>query len=82
MKLEFGRYAHLWPETSLYWKTWPSAMIIMCFSRFELDGTLGQRITLVGPNGAGKTSLLRTIAGEIPPQAGEFSLGSNVRRDI
>ncbi|MGI5347781.1 ABC-F family ATP-binding cassette domain-containing protein [Streptomyces sp. CA-250714] len=29
------------------------------------------RIALVGPNGAGKTTLLRTIAGQLPPAAGE-----------
>ncbi|MGP3986086.1 ABC-F family ATP-binding cassette domain-containing protein [Streptomyces sp. 3N207] len=29
------------------------------------------RIALVGPNGAGKTTLLRTIAGQLPPIAGE-----------
>ncbi|MEW1724850.1 ABC-F family ATP-binding cassette domain-containing protein [Streptomyces sp. NPDC093109] len=30
-----------------------------------------ERIALVGRNGAGKTTLLRTIAGELPPVAGE-----------
>ena len=39
----------------------------------------GQRLALVGPNGAGKTTLLRTIAGQIPPLAGQARLGTNVK---
>ncbi|MFC1413931.1 ABC-F family ATP-binding cassette domain-containing protein [Streptacidiphilus sp. N1-12] len=30
-----------------------------------------ERIALLGPNGSGKTTLLRTLAGELPPLAGE-----------
>jgi heme exporter protein A len=39
----------------------------------QLSFTLGagQALTLAGPNGAGKTSLLRAIAGLLPPVAGE-----------
>ncbi|WP_225840025.1 ABC-F family ATP-binding cassette domain-containing protein [Streptomyces sp. NK08204] len=36
---------------------------------FDLRGP--ERIALVGRNGAGKTTLLRTIAGQLPPTAGE-----------
>jgi ATP-binding cassette subfamily F protein 3 len=39
----------------------------------------GQRIALIGPNGAGKTSLVRTIAGLLPPLAGRARLGSSVK---
>lgn len=39
----------------------------------------GARIALIGPNGAGKTTLLRTLAGRLPPLAGEVRLGSGVR---
>jgi ATP-binding cassette subfamily F protein 3 len=39
----------------------------------------GARLALIGPNGAGKTTLLRTIAGLLPPLAGEVRLGANIR---
>lgn len=39
----------------------------------------GARLALIGPNGSGKTSLLRTIAGELPPLGGRIELGANVR---
>jgi ATP-binding cassette subfamily F protein 3 len=38
----------------------------------------GDRIALVGPNGAGKTTLLRMLAGVLPFEAGERSLGHKV----
>ncbi len=44
----------------------------------SLNIRLGQRIALVGPNGCGKTTLLRTIAGKIPPLDGSLRLGSGV----
>lgn len=39
----------------------------------------GQRTVLVGPNGAGKSTLLKLLAGILPVQQGERSLGHNVR---
>ncbi|MFR9799409.1 ABC-F family ATP-binding cassette domain-containing protein [Streptomyces sp. MS06] len=39
--------------------------------RGGLDLRGPERVALVGRNGAGKTTLLRTIAGELPPVAGE-----------
>jgi ATP-binding cassette subfamily F protein 3 len=45
----------------------------------NLDMKAGQRIVLTGPNGEGKTTLLRTIAGELPPLAGKVRLGPSVR---
>jgi ATP-binding cassette subfamily F protein 3 len=40
---------------------------------------LGERLVIVGPNGCGKTTLLRTIAGLLPPLHGKVLLGSNVQ---
>lgn len=34
----------------------------------------GEMIGIIGPSGAGKSTLLRTIAGELPPHAGEVRL--------
>ena len=39
----------------------------------------GQRVVLVGPNGAGKSTLLKILADVIKPQAGERTLGHNVK---
>jgi ATP-binding cassette subfamily F protein 3 len=48
-------------------------------SGLNLTIRAGQRVALTGPNGAGKTTLLRTIAGRLPPLAGEARLGGSVR---
>lgn len=47
----------------------------------DLDLTIraGQRVVLTGPNGSGKSTLLRTIAGKLPPVAGQIRLGASVR---
>lgn len=38
----------------------------------------GDKIGLLGPNGIGKTTLLKIILGELQPQAGKVSLGTNL----
>lgn len=42
----------------------------------------GERIVITGANGSGKTTLLRTIAGQLPPAAGEVRLGASVRLGV
>jgi ATP-binding cassette subfamily F protein 3 len=39
----------------------------------------GERVALVGPNGIGKSTLLKTIAGSIPPLEGRVRLGNHVQ---
>lgn len=39
----------------------------------------GARLVITGPNGGGKTTLLRTIAGELPPLKGQLRLAPKVR---
>jgi len=39
----------------------------------------GDRIGIVGPNGTGKTTLIKTILGLAPPDAGRVVLGANTR---
>ncbi len=39
----------------------------------------GDRIALVGENGIGKSTLLKTIAGVLPPLGGTFKLGPSVK---
>jgi ATP-binding cassette subfamily F protein 3 len=45
----------------------------------DFQAERGQRIVLVGPNGAGKSTLLKILAGVVTPQAGERTLGHNVK---
>jgi iron complex transport system ATP-binding protein len=44
------------------------------FPSFDLDLRAGELVCLLGRNGAGKTTLLKTLAGILPPLAGEVAL--------
>ncbi|MDD4335588.1 MAG: ABC-F family ATP-binding cassette domain-containing protein [Desulfotomaculaceae bacterium] len=48
-------------------------------SDLDLQIDRGERVALVGPNGIGKSTLLKTIAGRLPPLAGRIRLGSHVQ---
>ncbi|HEX7830848.1 MAG TPA: ABC-F family ATP-binding cassette domain-containing protein [Thermoanaerobaculia bacterium] len=39
----------------------------------------GERYAIMGPNGSGKSTLLKTLAGRIPPLAGEVRYGHAIR---
>jgi ATP-binding cassette subfamily F protein 3 len=49
------------------------------FEDANLHLSYGERAVLIGANGRGKTTLLRGIAGKLPPLAGEIRLGRGVR---
>ncbi|MEM9877564.1 MAG: ATP-binding cassette domain-containing protein [Myxococcota bacterium] len=49
--------------------------IVEDFSTFVLRG---DRVAIVGPNGCGKTTLLKTLLGALPPQAGRVRVGARV----
>lgn len=49
------------------------------FSELTLLLKPGDRIGIVGGNGVGKTTLLRTLLGELAPDAGEVITGQNTR---
>ena len=45
---------------------------------FSLRILRGDRVAFVGPNGAGKTTLLKMLTGELAPDSGKISLGTNL----
>ncbi len=45
---------------------------------FDLRVLRGDRVAFVGPNGAGKTTLLKMLLGEVAPDAGTITLGTNL----
>jgi ATPase subunit of ABC transporter with duplicated ATPase domains len=49
------------------------------FHKFSLNVEAGEKIAIIGPNGIGKTTLLRTIASDIAPDAGEVKWAEKAR---
>ncbi len=45
----------------------------------DLTLVRGECAAVIGPNGAGKTTFLKTLLEQIPPYAGEVSLGANLQ---
>jgi ATP-binding cassette subfamily F protein uup len=45
---------------------------------FSLRIMRGERVAFVGPNGVGKTTLLRMLMGEVPPDSGTVTHGTNL----
>ncbi|MDH2326220.1 ATP-binding cassette domain-containing protein [Cereibacter sp. SYSU M97828] len=56
-------------------KSFNSVVII---KDFDLRVQRGDRIAFVGPNGAGKTTLLKMLTGELAPDTGTVTLGTNL----
>ncbi|MGB0661797.1 MAG: ABC-F family ATP-binding cassette domain-containing protein [Mangrovicoccus sp.] len=48
------------------------------FRDFDLRVLRGDRIAFVGPNGAGKSTLLKVLIGEMAPDTGNVTLGTNI----
>lgn len=49
------------------------------FEDFDVQIGRGERWAIIGPNGAGKTTLIRTLLGEVTPDAGRVSLGTKLQ---
>jgi ATP-binding cassette subfamily F protein uup len=45
---------------------------------FDLRVLRGDRVAFVGPNGVGKTTLLKMLTGEVQPDSGRVTLGTNL----
>ena len=56
--------------------SWPDRVIAQGFS---CNVMRGDRVGIVGANGTGKTTLLRLLLGELAPESGSVSLGTNLQ---
>ena len=52
--------------------------VVQALENVNLDVTYGQVLGVIGTNGAGKSSLMRTIAGIIPPSTGRIEVFGSV----
>jgi ATP-binding cassette subfamily F protein 3 len=83
MKLDLGSAGHLGHDAlALEGLTlgYPHQPILLDGVSAYLKG--GGRVVLTGPNGCGKTTLLRAIAGELPPIGGSLRVGVNVHLGV
>lgn len=55
-------------------RRWKKPVATPVATGINLDLTPGDCLILTGPNGAGKSTLLRTIAGLLPPVAGQLTI--------
>lgn len=49
------------------------------FDRISFDIEAGEKVAIIGPNGIGKTTLLRCLAGNLTPDAGEIKWAEKAR---
>ncbi|MEO9823973.1 MAG: ATP-binding cassette domain-containing protein [Paracoccaceae bacterium] len=49
---------------------------------FSLRAMRGDRIAFVGPNGVGKTTLINMLTGQLEPDTGSVTMGSNVEMAV
>jgi ATP-binding cassette subfamily F protein uup len=54
----------------------------MILRDFSIRIGRGERVALVGPNGAGKTTLLKMLTGELAPDSGTVTLGTNLEMAV
>jgi ATP-binding cassette, subfamily F, member 3 len=78
MKLDFGAPAHQSKDV-LITENLSVGYDQPLLTGLNLSIRAGQRIALTGANGTGKTTLVRTIAGKLPPLAGGLKLGVTVK---
>lgn len=57
-------------------RRWKKQTVAPVAAGITLDLAPGDCLILTGPNGAGKSTLLRTIAGLLPPAAGQLTIGA------
>ncbi|TCR63146.1 ABC transporter ATP-binding protein [Bosea sp. BK604] len=52
--------------------------VVRALNEFTLDFPAGECTVLLGPSGCGKTTVLRSIAGLLPPDQGRIEIGSDI----